>query len=484
MGTLADPLAPQKAIDEKIVHELKEVAERNDRIRLLRTERNQYSTINKMPDEVCLRIFLCVKLDVEEGPAGRLEAENLMGRKWARPYWFHILWRMLSLAQGPRVDVLLDEPQQLREPFWPSAENVISSRIDQIKTLEARLVELHSPSQDVNSAMGNAAWWMMPALNSLALSGNVPSLPQPSFAPHLTKLHIDINSSVSWSWALDVFQHSPRVEEALIRPLGPEPDDYVGSPTSLPYLRTLSLKLNCSKAFAIFGYLDLPAETSITVSSCFDEIDAPIDLSKTLEAVIARFSSACDPSQVERIAIYFRPFFIYIYRPGDDYNLDESDGEPFIYFSLPISTQVPVSSYLPLCLSLPLAKTKILSLAGVDETSIPMALSIMSTAGPLNTLELCQDVVPLLTLLFAPADAVLPLLPALEYIVLKGSYEGVDNRYDNSDLKNILPVMFRLLRERRKLGIPIQRLQCWDWECVPRSVMKKLRRLVEVVEGD
>ncbi|KAJ8507872.1 hypothetical protein ONZ45_g9796 [Pleurotus djamor] len=521
MGITTD-FAAQKQIDRQIA---KETATYRERVGALKSQRNTYCAINKIPDEVLLRVFLFVKLGVEKWcqyiSDARREWFTLMRvcQSWRNlvlecPYfWTYIdasspdADRMLARSKGAPLEVVLHEPLKSlpsNEQFWTFAAEIMA-RVTQLEELTLKLQDItdvsrlyflssskHAPiletltlserSPDVieGQDLSDVVWLHMPSLSSLYIYG-VPSLPMAFVVPRLTIFHLSSSRPISLSWILAILQNSPLIESLDIEGLGPEPSHFTTSPVSLPNMRKFFLHSKWFGGANIFKYLRLPVTAAF--EAMFKDTDVPEeapDLSGVV-STFSRFASNYSPSRLERIAIEFLPSFtIYVYRPEDEYWLSDCDGGlPLFLFSSPRETPIPVpiTSYSPLWNALPLSSLHILALTGVKgDTLITTALSLLNTTIHIKTLELEDFDVELLDHLFKLHGAELPMNPELECLIFKRVL------YDAKEERELLPVVVRLLRERRRLGIPIRVVKGWYPESIPARTMRNLKRLVDVVD--
>ncbi|KAJ8496333.1 hypothetical protein ONZ45_g12487 [Pleurotus djamor] len=414
---------------------------------------------------------------------------------------------MLARSKGAPLEVVLREPLKSlpsNERFWTFAADIMA-RVTQLEELTLKLQDVTdlsrlyslssskrapiletltlsegSPDAIEGQDVSDVLWLEMPSLSTLYVHG-IPSLPTVFVVPHLTTLDLTSSRPISLPWIVAILQNSPLIESLDIEGLGSEPSHFTTSPASLPNMRKFFLHSRWFGAANIFKYLRLP------VTAAFEAMFKDTDVSEEapdLSGVVStfsRFASNYSPSRLERIAIEFLPSFtIYVYRPEDEYWLSDCDGGlPLFLFSSPRETPIPVpiTSYSPLWNALPLSSLRILVLTGVKGDSlITTALSMLNTTIHITTLELEDFDVEFLDHLFKLPGAELPMNPELECFIFKRML------YDEKEERELLPVVVRLLRERRRLGIPIRVVKGWYPECIPARTMSNLKRLVDVVD--
>ncbi|KAJ8496334.1 hypothetical protein ONZ45_g12488 [Pleurotus djamor] len=509
--------AAQKEIDNEIANE---IARHKERVRALKSQRNTYCAINKMPVEVVLRILLVFKHDLEEWYS-RIEDSR---RRWftlmrvcqfwrnlvlgCPRFWNHIdvssphAGRMLTLAKGAPLKVILREPSSSNERFWTLAASIMArvvqiqdftlelrsitdlSRVYSLSTnkkapiLETLTLSERSPNAIEGHDVSDIVWLDMPSLSSLFIR-DIPSLPTAFISPCLTTLDMHSSRQISLSWVIGILQNTPLLEILDIDGLGPEPPDFTTSPVSLPNMQKLYLISECFGSSSIFKHLRLPVTAAFEAR--FGDTDDPeerVDISGVV-STFSRFTSNHSPSPLERISIVFLPSFgIYVYCPEDKYWLTDSDGGlPFFLVQSPRTTSIPITSYAPLCHALPLSSLHILALSGVKgDALISMAVSIMKASIHIKTLELEDFDIALLDRLFKLPGVDLPINFELECLMFKRPL------YEEEEEQDLLPVVVRLLRERRRLGIPITMVKGWCLEDVPTRMMNNLKWLVHVVD--
>ncbi|KAJ8508059.1 hypothetical protein ONZ45_g9629 [Pleurotus djamor] len=246
----------------------------------------------------------------------------------------------------------------------------------------------------------------------------------------------------------------------------------------------MSLYSSSFAAVNLFKHLQLPI--TATFDAVFsnpiindESVEVEVDLSG-LESTFLRFRPNFSHSRLERISIAMLPYFeISVYPPEDELWLQNFNhhGLALFHFSTPKLVPIPITSYSPLCDALPLSSTRVLALKGVrGEALISMASSIMHASIHIKTLEIEECDVGLLESLFKLPGEELPINPELECLVFEGPLYDEEN-----EDQGLLPVLIRLLYERQDLGIPIKTLKGWFCGDVPARMMKKLKRLVEVV---
>ncbi|KAJ8514968.1 hypothetical protein ONZ45_g7559 [Pleurotus djamor] len=511
MGKRTD-LNAQRAIDQQIATEIRA---HKERVRALKSCRNEYCAINRIPEETLTYILLLVKRLSEDSHVGnhgsaRRDWFNItrVCNSWRKlvmdcpRFWTYVdsssrhAHRMLTLAKAAPLHVVLRTPPRPTKKFWSLATNVMS-RTSQIENLDINLPQQQVMSllalsstqralilqdliiwadnpDDVNGSEAGCLWWDMPSLLSLNVS-HVPLPVEPLHAPRLTQLRLFSSFGIAMPWLLDTLRATPLMETISVEDLGPEPIGLEASSVSLTHLQKIYIHADCFSAVNIFKYLKYPVTCTMAM---FDKMDGSETTVAGLRETFSRFTSNYLPSPLERIYIMFvGRFGLYVYRPGDHYPRYDLDGaDPFISFNAPPSSKPPISAYIELCHALPLSHTRILALEGaMGNLILPAVLSLMIASTHTKTLELIHCDPRLLTHLFQTSSDDPPVLPELECLIFMGDMFHIHLNSASEPLE-LLPVLLQLLRERKRLGIPIRTLKCWHCKRLPPSDIKKLHQ--------
>ncbi|KAJ8507869.1 hypothetical protein ONZ45_g9795 [Pleurotus djamor] len=184
MGIETD-FAAQNEIDNEIANE---IARHKERVRALKSQRNTYCAINKMPEEVVLRILLVFKHDLEEwysqiGDSRRRWFTLMRVCQFWRNlvlgcphFWNHIdvssphAGCMLTLAKGAPLKVILREPLSSNKRFWILAGSIMA-RVAQIREFTLELQNITDLSRVYSLSTSKNA----PLLETFNLSERSPN---------------------------------------------------------------------------------------------------------------------------------------------------------------------------------------------------------------------------------------------------------------------------------------------------------------------
>ncbi|KAJ8496217.1 hypothetical protein ONZ45_g12548 [Pleurotus djamor] len=295
-----------------------EISTLEDKIRDLKTRRNEFSFIGQLPDEVLSTIFILMRDDAlsSPSPAGKLTWLNIS------PVCRH--WRQLSLAT-PALWSYIDftnldcaEAMMQRSKAVPlsvkitlagdsSGDRLWELASDAISRMPLREIDIETPEYgEMLQLLEQRQFRPVPSLQSLKLTCltieedydlvewswyGVPSLvrlelvntPIPEYFevfPNLRILKINPPELFSVEETVDILRYTPRVEELSLASLHGDPYGPPPEVVNLPYLRSLELRAHDERVARIFGYLSFPPFASSLLS--FRQHSAP-PLSKTSE---------------------------------------------------------------------------------------------------------------------------------------------------------------------------------------------------------
>ncbi|KAJ8522244.1 hypothetical protein ONZ45_g1170 [Pleurotus djamor] len=275
-----------------------QIAHHEAALHRLKTLRNTYSRINKLPDEILSLILVTYKEEV---------TLRSYGEDFHASSWTNVLVTLLGMMDEMHLPAL----RTLK--IYSGLENVL----------------LINDTLQVDSQV---RWSAMPSLRYLELVDIlIPSDSAP--IPSLAELAVCCND-LTVSWLTTFLRSTPNLEKLLVRgQLGHEPREDGVSKVSLSALKSLHIDASNVAGSQLFGLLDIPKCTQIY--GMFQGYSPEV----TTDAVLSNFRALCTklasarPSKViDRITLtnIENSFHEIILFPVDDL-------EPFLLLRFPFS---------------------------------------------------------------------------------------------------------------------------------------------------
>ncbi|KAJ8514801.1 hypothetical protein ONZ45_g7711 [Pleurotus djamor] len=533
LGIFTDHRA-QKIIDEQI-------AQHETAIQSLRSRRNTYSAVSKLPVDILSPIFKAVKLhDFSTGAN-----TNILG---VCQQWRNIVletpsfWSLIDVDEDCPLEAIrrskstllhvscnLEAARASQEHFHDSIRIVMA----QSERFEDFSLKCHGFSDDftVNEFLEIVARCRAPSLRRLVaqatsllrltreiLFADLQSLhilrltrvifPSDSI-PHIPSLRsLALNDyygehSLSLPWIIQLLRKTPNVENIRLSEIAsPNLMDIPGPlPVSLPHLTRLSTVSRSTTESKLYDYLDFPSFTAIEGGfSNFDYESSESLYLTSLRHLLSRLTSGAMPASFERIQISS-------YSEIDEFGLELSTASatsPSVMFLLPLDLS-KLDFYAGLCSSIPLDHVLEVTFTDGNDLKISEAWSdLFPKLTNMKTLTIITHEPSVLSPLLDTSSGG-PHNPKLEVLSYQGmifddepTLEGISNLDDLSKaeidalLKEALsirdvdenhPCPFSstagLIERRREMGVPIKKVTIRECEVTARQV-DILKRYVEV----